>query len=58
MATRTLIVGEENSQESERRSRKISHTSEVSSVGSWVIMPMNAKVGKVQVGVINMLPLQ
>ena len=40
------------------RSRKISHTSNVSSVKRWVIMPMNAKVGKAQVGVTNMSPLQ
>ena len=40
------------------RSRMINHTSDVSFVKRWVIMPMNAEVGKVQVGVTHMTPLQ
>ena len=53
-----LENNEENSQESERKVKEISHPSNVSIVESWVIMQMNARVRKTQVGVTNISPLQ
>ena len=63
MGTRRLIVGtwgikERRVRRMRKRSRKINQMLDVSCVGSWVIMQMNAGMRKTQVGMINMSPLQ
>ena len=47
----------EKHQENEKRSRKINQMLDVSSVKNWVIMQMNARMRKNQVGMISMSPL-
>ena len=63
MGTRRLIVGtckinKRRLKRKKERSRMIDQMLNVSNVKGWVIMPMNARMRKNQVGMKNMSPLQ
>ena len=55
---RDLKNKKEKHQENKKRSKKISQRLDVSSVESWVIMQMSARMTRTQVGMVRMIHLQ